>query len=282
MAWIIIRFVYQSFEVLVFYKKQFYLSIAAELLGLLLLFVALLKPIPNPTLVHLLKVYVIADMLKAIFMLLVYHDFIRLNFFNRFNLGYLKSALSLFAFSLSVVALAKTDLICVSVLLPSLMVAKYQVLTTCYALIQAIPVFIVFFLLKEVENIEMKSYLNLRKTIAWFGLAICIGSVFLIRYFMIHYFKFDLPITFYLLGVLYILPSYLFAPVAFVLLKRGEEKKLSGIYWITIGTGLSLNLLLIPLLGMSGALISTGVAQLILLLLFIRLEKNNIINITPA
>jgi O-antigen/teichoic acid export membrane protein len=57
------------------------------------------------------------------------------------------------------------------------------------------------------------------------------------------------------------------------MMKQKREKSLATIFWLSVALGLLLNFSLIPLLGLKGGLISTGIVQVFMLLLFIRFDK---------
>ena len=265
LTWCIVRFVYQSFDVLVLYRRQFYQSILAEVLGLLLLFVALYKPLSHSGLGHLLKIYVMADLLKAAFMLLVNHGLVQFTYFRRVNAGYFRGAWLFFVLGFTGLLATRTDQLCINHYLPAVDIAQYQVLTTFFIFLQALSNFVLTPFLKNLYRVKVHSLMAVRKRLFIFGLALLLPAYVVLRYVLEQYYHFRFPASYFLLGILYVLPVYFYAPLVHLQFRLHREGTIVRMNLVYIAASLVLNILLIPAWKIPGALLATGIAQLVML-----------------
>jgi O-antigen/teichoic acid export membrane protein len=269
LTWVIVRFVYQSFDVLVLYNRRFYISMAAEAIGLLLLFVALAKPMAHPTLGMLLKVVVIADLLKAIFMLLVFQGSFNLSFFGKFNLGYFKGAFMFFLLGITALLSTRMDQLCVNYFMAPAAIARYQVFMTLCGFMQLGASLVLSPFIKNLFRLHEDRFRNLSSKYHRAGILLAFGQVLVILALMRWMFHFTFSPAMYGFAYLYILAFYFYYTEMIDYTKRNRQHIVVLIMLSCSCLNLFLTSMLIPVFQLEGALLSGALSQWLIYFLFI-------------
>jgi len=269
LAWVIVRFVYQSFDVLVLYNRKFYVSMAAEAIGLLLLFVALAKPMSNPTLGMLLKVVVIADMLKAIFILLVFQGSFNFSFFEKFNLGYFKGAFMFFLLGLTALLSTRMDQLCVNYFMAPAAIAKYQVFMALCGFMQLGASLVLSPFIKNLFRLQSDSFRSLSTRYHKAGMLLALGQVLLVLVITRWMFHFSFSPAMYGFAYLYILAFYFYYTEMIEYTKRNRQHVVVLIMLSCSFLNLFLASMLIPGFQLEGALLSGALSQWLIYFLFV-------------
>ena len=269
LAWVMVRFVYQSFDVLVLYHRRFYISLAAEAIGLLLLFVALAKPMTHPTLAILLKVYVIADILKAIFILLVFQNAFNFSFFSNFNLGYFKGAFMFFLLGFTALLSTRIDLLCVNYYMAPAAIAKYQVFMALAGFMQLGASLVLSPFIKNIFRLRADRFRKLAMKYHKAGMMIAFVQVLVVLAVVKWFFHFSFSPVMYGFAYLYILAFYFYYTQMIEFTKQDKQHKVVFIMLSCIGLNLLLAPLLIPEFQLEGALFAAALSQWSIYLLFV-------------
>ncbi|MEM7040922.1 MAG: polysaccharide biosynthesis C-terminal domain-containing protein, partial [Bacteroidota bacterium] len=137
-----------------------------------------------------------------------------------------------------------------------------------------------FILLPYVKNLYRLPDRTIHK-ISWlvfrFGILVVAGAIPAIWAVLTYGYHFSLDWSFFALGAVFILPVFFYSAQVYLLYKHNRQQRvlLANMGGILLNFGL--NVLLIPRLGLQGALIATASAQLltaVLIVLYVREARN--------
>jgi hypothetical protein len=259
--WILGGYISQSLEVIWIYHRDYFRSIAVEIVsfGLLL---ALLYMHNNLLLFTLIQYYSYYQIIRALaYILLYYTDLKAINF--EINPKYFAAALPFFVLGFVGFLQSRTDFLLVILFEKKENIAVYQVLNTYFILIHALGTFLIFPFMKNLYRVQLKtiqSMQNLMIMAAPFIVVCSLGMLYLILHFFYH---FHLDFYYYLIGFFITFPPYLYA-IKIIRLFRENRQSLVvrvGIEAIIINSLLTYLLLYFGF-GLKGALIGAAMAQI--------------------
>ena len=271
-------FIYQSFDVFITYERKFLLTVYAELISFILLVTMIfLKGVSGVE--NILVLYIYSFIFKPVFLLVYFRgDFHKGKNFNiRADFKFFKYAFPFFILGLAGMIQSRFDIYCVSYFLNKELLGKYQVIANFLGVFQSASIFIVAPFVKDIYRLKEESIMKMSKNVFLSGIALLIPFI-IIFYIMIFFiYKFDLSIDYYLYSAFYILPVYYYIVPVYMHYKFGKQNRVIFITVIGIITGLISNIFLIPILGIKGALISSGFSQILMCgIYYLSVRKINI------
>lgn len=262
----ILIFAYQSLESLVLYKQKFGIQLIAEIAGFSVIigFIFLKKEVTTDV---ILIAYCLSFLLKF---LLVFSN-LKISFYSleiRFSKKLIQTLIPFFLIGLSGWLASKIDLYVVTILLTKSELASYQLLITAFLMLQAFAAFIMYPFSKHIYRLNKKSVLKLKKILMLVSLPIISICTIIIWCILELIVKLNLNFDLYILGGLSALPIFFFMVDIFELYKQKKEKIVMYINFIVAFISLLLTLLLIPIYGLKGAMLSVVISQYLLVILY--------------
>jgi O-antigen/teichoic acid export membrane protein len=185
------------------------------------------------------------------------------------ELAYFRRAFAFFALGFTGLLQSRIDLYLVGLFLPKSMVGQYQVLMNFLLYLQALSNFVLGPFVKNLYRLSYRSILSLSLRLLALGALLCPLGLLLIDVVLRVYYGFDLPPIFFGLGGAVALPIYFYLPIIYALYKGGLAGRVVGINVLGIATSAAISLLLLPTLGLLGAVTGAAAAQLLMLLAYV-------------
>lgn len=278
--WIAPLFMAQSYDVLVIFRRHFAFAVLTDTVLSGGMLVGLIAG-GDITLGWLFAVFIIGTWCKALVYVLRYHHLLDIRHYQTtivglrsssqrvVDVGYFRHALPFFLLGLSGMLASRIDLYTLSAIAPKGDVAMYQVAINLLLYVQAGANFILVPFIKTLYRLD-KPIINkiarrlfvfgcLIMPIAVMGIALVIGWIYDLHY----------PSGFWLMAGLFALPIFGYLPIIHRLYGQNAQ---SDVLWVNIiGAGCNgvLNLMLIPPLGITGALTASAICQWAMLLAYI-------------
>jgi hypothetical protein len=216
------RFLYQSYEPVIVFRRNFIASILIESAGFLLIGAGIIYFQPAE-LSSLLCWFVLAEVLKAAGIVWLYRKELLPLFFRNFEAGYLSTAFSFFLLYFTGMLASRIDVLAASYLLSKEAIAKYQVLIS---FVLATQLMIPILLLPYVSIIYRMSLQSIRKMalrLLIVGMLLSCVSVFAISMILEFVYQFTYaPVTF-LLAWLIAVPGFYYSPLIYRLFKNNQQ-----------------------------------------------------------
>ncbi len=257
-AWLILIVIVQSFDVVVVYRRDFLYAIFVEVLNISIVVAVLVTIRSNITTNVVLAGFTLGAGIKAIMIGWRYRRFFGLA---KVDLTYFKAALPFFLLGFSGILASRIDLYTVSVLLPEDAIGRYQVFINLMLYIQALSAFILMPFIKNIYRMPEASLLKLsRRMFALGGLLLLPALVAADLLFRLLY-GINYGIEMLLLGGAFVLPLYGYTGLVYRLHSRDETGKVLVINLLGASGNFALNLLLLPKMGISGAILASAFMQ---------------------
>lgn len=265
--WICCRFVQQSFEAPALFQRTFSVIIASEIVAMVVMMIMLLL-FQDASFHTILLVISIGQLIRTAIQLIVFRTWIS-------HTGKVFPRLSFFASSFPFMLLGllgilqqKTDLLWVIRFTDDLQVARYQVFTTFYLLALSIPMLIAGPFVKNVYRISVSTLGKVQLVFAAAGASINL-FIMLAAYVVIEYsYLFHVDPVMYVLAWLSATVAYLFSLKIIRLFRSERQWLVLAISFAAVALNSVLCVLLLPVCGLTGALIANASAQVSLLGMF--------------
>ena len=262
-VWASSRFVHQGFEPLAQVERHFYFTLFIELIALVIVLVPLL--LNTVDIEGLVILFTLSMLVRAVAFAFFYRRQIS---FQRPSLQYFKDAFPFLLLTFSAIVQQRMDLYCVAYYLNEPDTAAYQIFINFLIFCQYASSLLLMPYAKNIFRLSPSSLLKLEHQFMLAGIflsAIAIGLVFILTRVLYHFY---FPWPLYLTGYFYVLMIYLY------LLRNYEMRKASRIMHVAAYSFLSglvnllFSILLIPELGLGGALLSGLIAQVFIVILY--------------
>ncbi|HEY4689763.1 MAG TPA: hypothetical protein VIK33_10655 [Anaerolineae bacterium] len=257
----------QSYDVLVVYRKDFVFATLVELGGLAVQVAALALLAARIDVDGLIAVFALATLGKALVYQLRYLRQTlagpegRLQWIGRIDVRFFVLAFPFFLLGLSGLLQSRIDLYTVGFFLPKDQVGQYQVFTTFIIYLQSISNFVLTPFVKSLYRLTYRAILSVATRLFAFGVLLLLPGLAVIYTVLIVHYRFDLPLTFMLAGGALALPVYFYLPIIYALYKSGSQFTVVKLNLIGIAVNFAGSLLLLPRVGMIGAVIAGALAQ---------------------
>lgn len=250
----------QSYEVVVLYRKDFGYAIVVELIAVAVLAGAVVMLTDTLTVDLLILLFTVSSGLRAVLFGLRYRQLIN-QFSARLDLTHLRLALPFFLLGFSGLLASRIDLYTVSALLSDEAVARYQVFINLIIYVQAISNFILLPYAKSVYRLDDRAIPKIALRLFVVGLVLLIPALAAAYWLLLNVYHFRFSVAFMVIGGLFALPIYAYIPYIYRLYKHDAQGYVLWVNLIGAGLNLLLNLLLLPTLGLIGALLSSAIVQ---------------------
>lgn len=267
-GWLMARFIYSSFDPLLLYERKFSITLVLESSAVAIFFILILNRPNVAGLSWLLTVFLFIELYKATALLLIYRK--SLFTFSQLTppLHFYKGAGPFLLLSISGLISSRADLYLVSIYLDKYQIAQYSVLLNFLIYLQALSNYVFQPFMKNFYRIHSSGKKKITYRFIGLGVLITLFGVPLVWWVTNQLFHLSFDANFIWLGMIYVLPIFLYLPVIYLLYKSGKEKVVlfSNLFGIVLN--ILLNILWLPTLGMKGALLSAAVVQLSVALIY--------------
>ena len=259
----------QAYDVVVLYKRDFAFALAVELSGLLLLALPVAWLGERLSLDLLLAVFGLSNLAKAGIFGLRFRQLAAPGWQGHFDLAHLRLAFPFFLLGFSGLMQSKIDLYCVSYFLAEKEIGQYQVFTNLMIYGQSVSAFILTPFVKSLYRLSYGA--SLRISAKFFAAGLVVLGFFLpVTHLALTYlYHLELSPYFLLLGGLFIWPIYFYLPIIYALFKANQQSAVIAVNFVGVSVNLLLNLILLPRLGLLGAVMASAAAQWLMGLVYL-------------
>lgn len=250
----------QSFEVLVLYRKDFRFAIILEASATAILILSVLILGHALTVDQLITLYASMSLLKACALGLRFQD-IGCRFSIQFDMRYFRLATPFFLLGFSGMLASRIDLYAVNFVMTDQDVAQYQIFINLMLYLQALSAFIVMPFLKNLYRMGDPTFQRLSLRLFAFGLLLIIPALLAVHQLLIRLYGIHFLTETILLGGLFVVPVYGYLPFVHRLYKLNWQNTVLVINIIGAGVNLVLNLVLLPHMGITGAILASALIQ---------------------
>src|SRR5215510_5160164 len=172
----------------------------------------------------------------------------------------------LFLLGFSGILQSRMDLYCVNYFLPKGKVGQYQVFANVMTYWQSLAAFILIPFVKNMYRLPEGSILKIETRLFVFGIVMLVPALALTHVILSGLYHFTISFSILLFGGLLVLPVYLYVPIIYVLYRASLQSAVLTISLLGAVVSLSLNLALLPRVGMIGAVLASTAAQWLMLI----------------
>ncbi|MDH7913362.1 hypothetical protein [Winogradskyella sp. SYSU M77433] len=274
--WLLGLFLYDSFLSIIYYNRDYIISISIEVISFLVLIIMLFIFRKNLDISILIRSYAISVVIKAVMSIIIYKKFLRFKEF-KFDFSLLKLSLPFFLLAISGFMQSKIDIYAYSIFYSGKLLGEYQIISGFFIFSQSVVMLLLFPYVKNIYRMPSKNLRKIKKNVATFGLlanSFIVGSIYYALLF------FDIQLSFFqlVLGFIIGYPCYVYSIDILVCFKMFLEKKVITISVICLIINFGLSLLLLYLdYNVTGVLAANAIAQIFALFFYLRLRKQKLI-----
>ncbi len=277
-VWLSLLFLSGSFDALVVQQKRFAASFAIDSLGLAVQVVGITTASALSA-DHVIHWVLIGQFCRLVLLVLLFQQDLRTT--TRPDVrAHLVTALPFFLIGLSGLLGSRMDLYTMTALVDHDTLGTYQVVAALFVQLQALAALISSPFTRELYRLRGASIHKATTRLAKFGLLLLPLFVITAYGTFTYVFHFELPALTYAIGPLLVWPAFAYVPLITWLYKNGHERIVLLANFGAALTSLLLSLLLVPLTGMNGALLSAAIGQW-LVLVIVRYSSNRISHALP-
>lgn len=268
LVWSAAFVIYQSHEAVIVYRRAFGFSLVVESIGFGGLLTAIAVTPPTLTADQLIVFFAAMYVFKAAALLWHFrsttlNDAVGAG--RRINLHYFGQALPFLLVGLAGLVHSRIDLYSVSALLPPADVGRYEIFSGFLLYGQAAASFILLPFVRSLYRLNYAAIMQIARRLFTVGALVLVPFLAVVAGLLRVIYHFDFAPVFYVFGGLYILPMYFYAPIIYALYKGNRPSTVLAINVAGLTLKLALNLILLPRLGLLGAVISVGAVQWLIL-----------------
>lgn len=268
---LILLFIYNSYEALIVYNQKFQLQFLAEITGMIVIFIGFVVS-PVFSLTTIFYVLGVSYLVKICMLLVAFKpSFEKINIsFSFMNLGH---TFPFFLIGFSGWLASKCDIYVVSIFFSKKELSEYQILISCFLMLQAIPAYLILPVNKHLFRLSQIPIKKIKKKLALIALPIIFVSSLLIWFIITFFIQIQFSFLIYFFATLATFPTFFYVVDMMQLYKKNKEKIIMKLSFVTAGLNLIMLFLLTPNFRILGAIISICIAQWLYLLFIIR--ENN-------
>jgi O-antigen/teichoic acid export membrane protein len=271
-VWLVSTLVYSGLDALINFNRSYVKAISGELVFGAFLFVYLTLKTADQT--QLVMAFATAAFLRSAVLLI----FFRKNLIPgliKFDLNLLVLGLPFLAIGFSGMLQSKTDLYLVAALLGDEELAVYQVTINFFIYLQALSALVLLPFVKNVYRLPENTIWKISVRFTLLGLVILAASLPAIYWATNYLYNFGLDIRVFLIGGLFVIPSFMYLPMVYKLIGIKKEKSVLATNIFGVLANLIVSYLLIQSMGLIGGFIGSMISQWAMLVgYYSRLNKS--------
>ena len=268
--WITGMFLLKAFDPLIIYYRTFVFSVIVELCSLvifLVLFYLMQNKLDLFTLILLVNIQIIFKILvyTVRFRKIIFKDF---SFKADFKI--FKNSFPFFSLEFTGMLGSRIDLYCVAFFLPEKELGTYQVIVSLVLYFQAFSGLIIQPYLKNIYRAGENLMHSITKNYIRLGIIVATLSVIMIYFLGKFVYHLEVNIIISVIAGLLVFPVFAYSPKIYTALKNDIGMKVVYLNVFSIVTNLLLNILLIQIWGITGALFASALTHWLLFILYYR------------
>lgn len=269
-VWLISAYVAQAFDAIVIYEKAFARAIIINLITILALLGITVFFSEALSLSLLILAYALFHVLRAALFSLQFRKFWRrIVMLPESATSFYRAAFPFFLLGFTGLLQSKTDLYCLAIFSDQDMLARYQIFVNALAYLQVVGYLLIQPFAKAVLRMPFAGVWRLTNRMAVLGAFLVVLVLPLIVYAVKTFYLVEISSGLAISGALMVLPIFVYTPLIYFLYGRNRQNQ---VVWVNIPgilVNLGLNVLLIPSLKMTGAMIASASAQWMMLALYL-------------
>jgi len=270
-VWSAMRFLYQSFDPVIQFERNFLFSFVVETIGLISLAIPILIFQKTLTAEEIMALYGLSFAIRAFFTTIFYRDFFRLSSLPPKLDEIRKFLLAAFPFLLltfSAMLQQRVDLYICALYLPNAETAQYQVLLNLLLLSQVGANFLLAPFTKNIFRLPAPAMQKLEKKFIKVGFILALLCSALVYGILTIGYQFHLSTISYAMGYIYILTFYFYLMRIYDLRKSSRQTTIVYCSFAGCTVNLVASFLLVPKFGLNGALFSGMSTQIFIAVLY--------------
>jgi O-antigen/teichoic acid export membrane protein len=265
--WGLALVLHQSCAVLVTYRRDFFLAAMVELAGSAAMLTAVFFAGQAITPDWLLQLFALTTLAKAAVLLLRYWGMVA-GGCGRFQPRYFLLALPFFLLGLGGMLNSRLDLYLIAFYFPAEEVGVYQVFSSFLLYIQALAGFILLPFVKTLYRLPYTAIRQVARVLLGLGCFIVPTAIIALAFLLDRLYGIVLSPAFFWLGGLAALPIFYTSPIIYALYKAEKQVTVLQVNLVGILTTVILNLILLPGVGLIGAVITMVVMKWLVLFIY--------------
>lgn len=244
--YLVSRFIYMSYDSVIVFKRNFITTILLESLGFIFIGAAVYCFHPAG-LQQLLGWFAGAELFKTVTLIFLYRKEVLPVFFKNFSTAYFVGALSFFLLYFTSMLASKIDLVCITYLVSSTEIARYQVLMSFLQATQlSIPILLLPYL-RIIYRLPVSSIRKMAFRLLMVGMMIASAAVFAVSVLLEFVYRFQYAPVIFLLGWLIVVPGFYYAPLIYRLFKNNRQHVVVIVSCVFIGCSAGLIFLFVTI-----------------------------------
>lgn len=262
LLWIFAGFMRKSFQPVITFRREFGFEILLEGCAAVLLFAGLILQADEMSPTMILRWFAITWTFRALGVALKFGRELFPGEYPRIQFRYFQLALPFFLLGFVGMLMSRVDMYCVALFVEGKApLAKYQLLMSFLLYLQATAGFILLPNAKNYYRLPDKSIFKLGRRVFLLGIPITLAGLTAIWFTLKWAYNIELEWMFFAVAVAFVLPIFYLSPLVYLLFKRDQQRYVVIANGAGILLNVGLNIALIPLLGLLGALVATTTAQ---------------------
>lgn len=270
-----LAYVSHSFLPIINDQRHYSRVILVELLGFICFVLLLLMQRETRDFLVLLQTYTLYQGVRSVLFILIYRLFLR-KIQWRFDLKYLIHGLPFFLLAFTGFLQAKVDLYIFRGFSSKIELADYQIISGFLIFLQGIATILLMPYVRNIYRLKRKVLLRIATFLGWVGIPLTITAIWMLYIILSQVFNIHLDI--YQVGCVFLIayPSFLYAVHVFYGFGASKEKQVLRVSLISALTNGLLSIVFLSLgLNITGVLLAHGIAQVVALVGFRSLLKND-------
>lgn len=273
LAWMLLLFFTSSFEALVIQRKRFAGAFLIDALGLFVQ-IAWLSLLDRPTFPAIVQSALVGLLCRTALLVVLFRS--DLAAAPKFDARiHLLDAFPFFLIGLSGLLGSRMDLYTMNVLVDRETLATYQVVTAIYLQFQAVSGLISAPFTRELYRMRDENVRNASVRSGKLGLLLLPLFALVAWSILTFLFHFEPTARIQAAGLLMVWPAFAYVPLITGLYKKGLERAVLLANLCAAVAGLGLTMVLVPVLGMEGALFGAAIGQWIVLAIIVQVSRRS-------
>jgi hypothetical protein len=272
-------FMRQSFDPVITYTRAFAFGALSELAGSLWLIVGIVVMREDLRMEAVVMLFALAQAMRVAPFLLRYGRTFLLGAYPSMQFRYFHVALPFFLLGFAGLLVARMELYCLLAndepdgAVTETDVGHYQIWTNLLIYLQSVAAFIIQPLTKFLYRLPVKSVWKFTRRMIGWGTGVVVLGLPFTWVLLTYWYRIEIPWTLYPLAFLYVVPVFYSAPLILHLFRHQAQRHVLLVNGAAILLNLGTSILLIPRMGIAGAMVASVAGQcmtVVLLTLFVR------------
>lgn len=271
--WLTSQFIYQSAESLIVYSRRFGVQVIIDLISFSILFLFVWQiNLKAPD--ELIFIFSIATAVKALGVLMaLFPKPVKASVsFKELALG-----LPFFIIGFSGLIQSRVDQYIIALFCEQSVIGTYQIFLSAFILIQSFSSIIIVPFKKMLFRINAQTYNRFQLKVSLLGAVLVVAIGIIVSVILAFYYQLNIDWKFYLVGILLSYPPFVYVPIIFIYYRLKKEKEVIWVNYLGAGFNLIMTLVLVYSGNPFGAIVSSCIAQWMMLFWY-SYRKKSLIN----